>query len=102
MEDVGFDKSTDITTRNTLAEAAFTILPALRDAEFIQHWGGLRPGSPDNIPTIARHPEIENLYINAGHFRYGVTMAPISADLIAEMVLGQVSSMEVSAYQWRD
>lgn len=102
VEDVGFDKSTDITTRNTLAEAAFAILPALRDAEFIQHWSGLRPGSPDNIPTIARHPEIENLYINAGHFRYGVTMAPISADLMAEMVLGQVSSMEVSAYQWRD
>lgn len=102
VEDVGFDKSTDITTRNTLAEAAFAILPALRYAEFIQHWSGLRPGSPDNIPTIARHPEIENLYVNAGHFRYGVTMAPISADLIAEMILGQAPSIDMSAYRWGD
>jgi len=102
VEDVGFDKTTDMNTRNKLAEAALTILPALRQAEFIQHWSGLRPGSPDNIPTIARHPEIANLYINSGHFRYGVTMAPISADLITEMILGQTSSMDMSAYRWRE
>ncbi len=102
VEDVGFDKGTDLATRNKLAEAAFAILPALRHAEFILHWSGLRPGSPDNIPTIARHPEIGNLYVNAGHFRYGVTMAPISADLIAEMILGRTPSVDMSAYQWRE
>jgi glycine oxidase len=102
VEDVGFDKSTDLVTRNQLADAAFAMLPALSNAEFIQHWSGLRPGSPDNIPTIARHPEIANLYINSGHFRYGVTMAPISADLIAEMILGQTPSMDMSAYRWRE
>lgn len=100
VEDVGFDKSTNLVTRNQLADAAFAMLPALRNAEFIQHWSGLRPGSPDNIPTIARHPEIANLYVNAGHFRYGVTMAPISADLIAELILGQTPSIDLSAYQW--
>ncbi|BBP01208.1 FAD-dependent oxidoreductase [Sulfuriferula nivalis] len=102
VEDVGFDKATDSKTREQLATAAFAMLPALRNAEFIQHWSGLRPGSPDNIPTIARHPEIANLYVNAGHFRYGVTMAPISADLIAELISGHTLSMDISAYQWRE
>jgi glycine oxidase len=100
VEDVGFDKSTDIKTKEQLTAAVFAMLPALRNAEFIQHWSGLRPGSPDNIPTISRHPEIDNLYVNAGHFRYGVTMAPISADLIAEIIASQTPSMDMSAYQW--
>jgi glycine oxidase len=100
VEDVGFDKTTDIKTREQLTSIAFTMLPALRNAEFIQHWSGLRPGSPDNIPTISRHPEIANLYINAGHFRYGVTMAPISADLVTELIQEQTPSIEISAYQW--
>jgi glycine oxidase len=100
VEDVGFDKSTDIATRNQLMQAAYTLLPALQQAEFIQHWSGLRPGSPDNIPTIAPHPHITNLYANAGHFRYGVTMAPISANLISEMITGQPTSIDVTAYRW--
>ena len=100
IEDVGFDKSTTPDIRTELMNAAFKVLPALRTATLINHWSGLRPGSPDNIPTIARHSEIDNLYINAGHFRYGVTMAPVSADLIAEIVLGQAPGMDTSAYQW--
>ncbi len=100
VEDVGFDKSTLPETRKLLMDAAFAMLPALQTATLVQHWSGLRPGSPDNVPTIARHPEIDNLYINAGHFRYGVTMAPASADLIAEMILGLTPSMDTTAYQW--
>lgn len=101
IEDVGFDKATLPDTRLALTNAAFDILPALRSASLVQHWSGLRPGSPDNIPTIAHHPEIENLYINAGHFRYGVTMAPVSADLITEIILGRTSSMDLTPYQWQ-
>lgn len=100
IEDVGFDKSTLLETRLALTNAAFNILPALRSAPLIQHWSGLRPGSPSNIPTIARHPEIENLYLNAGHFRYGVTMAPVSADLIASIILDRTPSMDLTPYQW--
>jgi len=54
------------------------LLPSLRDMPVIRHWAGLRPGSPGNIPTIGRHPQLANLYINSGHYRYGVTMSPAS------------------------
>jgi glycine oxidase len=58
----------------------------LHDQTPVKHWAGLRPGSPDNIPTIGRHPTLENLWLNAGHFRYGITMAPASAEILADLM----------------
>lgn len=69
VEDVGFDKSTTAEAAQALAGKARALLPQLADTPVIKHWSGLRPGSPDNIPTIGRHPAFENLYLNTGHFR---------------------------------
>lgn len=88
VEDVGFDKAVTSDAAEDLRRKAQRLLPPLAHAEVIQHWSGLRPGSPDNIPVIAQHPQIRNLFLNAGHFRYGVTMAPASAQLLADLVEG--------------
>jgi glycine oxidase len=100
VEDVSFDKSTTDTARTMLHTAAIALLPALKSVPVIQHWSGLRPGSVDNIPTIARHPMIENLYANTGHFRYGVTMAPASARLLADLIADRPTALNVMNYQW--
>ena len=100
VEDVGFDKSTTEAVGQMLYDAATDILPALHSIPLIQHWSGLRPGSPDNIPTIGRHPLVENLYANTGHFRYGVTMAPASARLLADFIAGRKPALDMTAYQW--
>ncbi|MHB1677042.1 MAG: glycine oxidase ThiO [Sulfuriferula sp.] len=102
LEDVGFDKTTTSEAKKMLRDHAFSLLPALRSAVLRQHWSGLRPGSPDNIPTIARHPIIDNLYINAGHFRYGVTMAPLSAELMADLIRNKTPRMDMAPYRWID
>jgi glycine oxidase len=86
VEDVGFDKSTTQQVAQELHQKAVALLPALHDQTPVKHWAGLRPGSPDNIPTIGRHPTLENLWLNAGHFRYGVTMAPASAEILADLM----------------
>ena len=86
VEDVGFDKSTTDDAARGLAAKAQALLPQLADAPLLRHWSGLRPGSPENQPVIARHPVIDNLYLNTGHFRYGVTMAPQSAYRVAELL----------------
>jgi glycine oxidase len=52
VEDAGFDKSTDIATRQRLHAEAAALLPVLGSVQPIRHWAGLRPGSPDNIPGI--------------------------------------------------
>lgn len=100
LEDVGFDKATTEEARVALHARALGMLPQLAAAEFIQHWAGLRPGSPDNIPVIARHPQMENLYLNSGHFRYGVTMAPASAQILANHLLSREQPFDVSSYDW--
>lgn len=86
VEDVGFDKTTTRQAALDLHQKATTLLPALHRQTAIKHWSGLRPGSPDNIPTIGRHPKLENLWLNTGHFRYGVTMAPASAEKMAGLM----------------
>jgi glycine oxidase len=86
LEDVGFDTNTTEMMRQQLQQKAEQIMPSLKHAAVIKHWCGLRPGTPDNLPTIAQHPSIKNLYLNTGHFRYGLTMAPASAERIAKLV----------------
>ncbi len=98
LEDVGFDKSTTVEARDSLWQRASLLLPALRDMPLVQHWSGLRPASPHNIPTIGRHPQLENLYINSGHFRYGVTMAPASVEILLNELNGTEQQFDVSPY----
>lgn len=86
LEDVGFDTGVTDSMRQEMLQKAEAMLPALRGQPIIKHWSGLRPGTPHNIPTIGRHPKIENLYLNTGHFRYGVTMAPECARRIAALL----------------
>ena len=86
LEDVGFDNGTTETVKLELQIKAENIMPNLKNIPIVKHWSGLRPGVPDNIPTIAEHPTIKNLYLNTGHFRYGLTMAPASAEKLANLI----------------
>lgn len=87
VEDAGFDKTTTAQAAQDLHCKAAKLLPALANKAAIQHWSGLRPGSPDNVPVIGRHPLLENVWLNTGHFRYGVTMAPAAADVLTSLLL---------------
>jgi len=101
LEDAGFDKSTDDATRQRLHAGATELLPMLATLQPVQNWAGLRPGSPDNIPVIDRHPEYENVFVNTGHYRYGVTMAPASAELLADMMEGRTPALDPAPYRWK-
>ncbi|HEY8355785.1 MAG TPA: FAD-dependent oxidoreductase [Methylophilaceae bacterium] len=89
LEDVGFDPRTTEEARAELSAKAAAIMPELADLPILKHWSGLRPGTPENLPTISAHPQIENLYLNTGHFRYGLTMAPGSAKIVAALICGE-------------
>lgn len=89
LEHVGFDRSTTTDARDDLRAAALRLVPALAGCELEHHWAGLRPGSPTGVPCIARHPDITNLYMNAGHYRNGVVLGPASARLLADILLGR-------------
>ena len=100
MEDVGFDKSTTMEARDRLLKRVREIFPSWADRMPVQHWAGFRPGSPDNIPTIGRHPYLINLYANSGHFRYGVTMSFASAELLRNEIESRPQPFSVAEYRW--
>ena len=98
VEHVGFDKHTTDSAKKELLDIAVERFPVLKDKAVEHHWAGLRPGSPDGVPVISRHPQFDNLFINAGHFRNGVVLAPASCQLLSEMMLGQETSFDVEDY----
>lgn len=98
LEDVGFDKSITVEARESLLQRVREVFPDW--PEPVRQWAGFRPGSPDNIPTIGRHPQLVNLYANTGHFRYGVTMSLASAELLLNEIEGEPQPIPVDAYRW--
>lgn len=102
LEDVGFDKTTTDEARAGLHDFTSRLLPDVAATGPIRHWSGLRPGSPDNIPIISRHPILENLFVNSGHFRYGVTLAPASAELLADLMEGKAPELAPRSFAWPD
>jgi glycine oxidase len=86
-ESAGFDKSTTAEALELLLSHAHDMVPALRSVPVIQQWAGLRPGSPGGLPFIGKLPGWNNLYVNAGHYRNGLVLAPASARLMADLLL---------------
>jgi glycine oxidase len=89
VERAGFTRDTTPAAGRELAAAAARLLPPLAQLTPATHWAGLRPGTPDGLPYIGRHPQIANLWIAAGHYRNGLTLAPATAHLLADLIGGR-------------
>lgn len=98
VESTDFDKSTTAAARAELSAFATGLLPALQHFPVSHHWAGLRPGTPQGIPYIGRHPAYRNLSINAGHFRNGLVMGPASARLLADLLLNRQPAIDPAPY----
>lgn len=98
MENAGFDKSITDAGMEELSSAAYEILPALQRFALEEQWAGLRPGSPTGIPFMGM-TSIGGLYIAAGHFRHGITMAPASASFIADLILSRKPSLDPDLFR---
>lgn len=97
--DIAFDKSPTSKGKSELFDFAVRLLPALKQFPLVNHWAGLRPGTEEGIPYIGRHPHIANLSVNAGHFRNGLAMAPASAKLMADLLLGRPTVLDPEPYR---
>lgn len=98
LEEVGFNKAITQEALQDLKYKAFDLIPRLADYAVEKHWAGLRPGSPDGIPYIGKHPKIKGLYLNTGHFRNGIVLGLASAQLLVNIMLEQPPILEPSWY----
>jgi glycine oxidase len=67
-----------------LLRAAIDLVPDLAETELVEAVAGHRPGTPDNAPLLGALDE--RTVVAAGHFRNGVLLTPVTADLIADLV----------------
>ncbi|MBA3773913.1 MAG: glycine oxidase ThiO [Ramlibacter sp.] len=88
IEQAGFDTRVTAAGVHQLLALAITHLPQLADAELIETWAGLRPGSPDGLPFLGVS-DIEGYVLSGGHYRNGILLAPITALLIADLLDGK-------------
>lgn len=85
-EDVGFIKGITEEARYSLKEKAESLMPELKKYHIENQWSGLRPGSEGNVPIIEQHHKYNNVFLNIGHYRYGLTMAPKAARIICDLI----------------
>lgn len=86
-ERVGFDKSLTASAMAWLLGSIPAVCPALANASFDRAWAGLRPGSPDDLPMIGPIPGWDDVMIAAGHYRNGIMLAPLTAEMVSALVL---------------
>ena len=98
LEYEGFDKTPTDQALASLKASAVELLPDLADAEVVGHWAGLRPGSPEGIPYIGAAPDMPGLWLNCGHFRNGLVLAPASCQLFADLLLGRAPIIDPQPY----
>ena len=67
-----------------------TCCPSWPSTTLVETVAGLRPGTPDNAPILGPLPDRPDVLVATGHHRHGIVLTPITADLIAELVLDGV------------
>jgi glycine oxidase len=96
VEERGFDTTVRAGAVRELLRDARAIYPGIDELELVEAIAGLRPGSPDNRPMIGR-TSVANLVVATGHFRNGVLLTPVTADLVADIVTGAPTDAALSA-----
>ena len=98
VEDVGFDRTIHTAQIEQLRQQAIALLPQLADAEVVDSWSGLRPATPDRLPILGAHPQLRNHWIASGHYRNGILLAPATAHVMAQLILGELTAVPLEPF----
>ena len=98
VEDAGFDETVDPAAVEALVAVASAAVPALRAAPVESRWSGLRPGTADELPILGRDPDLAGLLYATGHYRNGILLAPLTAELVAAEVRGSPLPLDLDPF----
>lgn len=96
VEEAGFDESATVAGVHGLLGEACRVLPALKDARFDGVRVGLRPGTPDELPVVGAATAAPGVVFATGHYRSGILLAPLTAELVADLLLDGREGLELS------
>lgn len=98
-EKVGFLDGTTAGGLHDLLQRAMGTYPLLRDWPLVETWWGYRPATPDECPILGPSPW-PNLTFATGHYRNGILLAPITAQVIAAYLNGQPWPQTLNFCRW--
>lgn len=88
-EKVGFEKRVTADGVQRILRAGIELSLELRGLPFVEAWCGLRPAAPDGLPIIGADSTVAGYYVACGHYRNGVLLAPITAELVCGLIDGR-------------
>ena len=97
IEHVGFDKSLTLEGMSSILNGLRRFSSALERCTFLNAWAGFRPYSKTGRPLLGP-TRISGLYLATGHFRHGILLAPITAKVMAEVILRGRASVDLSPF----
>ena len=96
VEERGYDTSITAGALHDLVHDAAELLPGVLELELEEAIAGLRPGTPDNAPVIGP-AAVGGLVWATGHYRNGILLAPLTADAVAAMLVGEEPRAKIDA-----
>jgi len=95
MEFVGFARGNTDDVIDMLLQSMARIMPGLKNLTIEKQWMGFRPGSPDGLPFLGAVEGIEGLWVASGHYRNGVALAPITAQVMSDWMMGEKPTLDM-------
>ncbi len=100
VQHVGIDTSLTDAGAGWLLERAIGLMPALAGWAVNEHWAGLRPGTPDDLPILGE-TAVKGLFVATGQFRNGILFAPAVAETMSRLILSATAAPEIRAFDPR-
>lgn len=99
LEDRGFDKAVTMAGINRVTGMALEMVPGLGEGRLTDTWSGLRPAPEDGKPLLGAASSIAGLYFATGHYRNGILLTPITAEVICDLMLNRTPKVDITSFQ---
>jgi glycine/D-amino acid oxidase-like deaminating enzyme len=99
-EFAGYDTRTTLPVLRAIVRRAIRFIPSLAGLHCIRTYGGLRPYTPDHLAIISPVEEVPGYYIAAGHEGDGIGLAPLTGQLMSQIIHGEPTTVDVKPLRW--
>jgi glycine oxidase len=97
LEMVGYRKEVTVAGLSDILGMVRALVPDLDQAPVVETWSNFRPYTDDHLPVLGR-TSVEGLVLATGHYRYGILLTPITAQLITELVTTGTTSVDLAPF----
>lgn len=96
----GYGVDAEIEVINTIAKRACRFFPILKEINCVRSYAGVRPFVEEHLPLITQVDEVPGYYIAAGHEGDGISMSPVTGQLISELIAGEETCRDVAPFSF--